>query len=128
MAERETEVVVQLAGEDVLAGRLWSHRRRGTESLTFAYMPEYVSRDGAYQLDPALPLVLGQQQTPASRAMFGAFSDSAPDRWGRGLIARSEGQRVRREGGATRTFSALSSRLSPTAHFGWSATMRPNGS
>ena len=52
MAERATEVVVQIAGEDVPAGRLWSHRRRGTESQTFAYAPEYVSREGAYQLDP----------------------------------------------------------------------------
>jgi serine/threonine-protein kinase HipA len=107
MAERETDVVVQIAGEDVLAGRLWSHRRRGAESQTFGYAPEYVSREGAYQLDPGLPLVLGQQQTPSGRAIFGAFSDSAPDRWGRGLIARAEQQRVRREGGATRSFGEI---------------------
>jgi len=107
MAEQEVDVVVQIAGEDVLAGRLWSHRRRAAESQTFAYAPEYVAREGAYQLDPGLPLVLGRQQTPAGRAMFGAFSDSAPDRWGRGLIARAERRRVRREGGATRSFAEI---------------------
>ena len=46
MAEREIEVVVQIAGEDVIAGRLWTHRRRGAESQTFAYTSEYISREG----------------------------------------------------------------------------------
>jgi hypothetical protein len=47
MAEREVEVVVQIAGEDVVAGRLWSHRRRGAESQTFAYAPQYLAHEGA---------------------------------------------------------------------------------
>lgn len=90
MPEREVEVVVQIEGEDALAGRLWSHRRRGRESATFAYAREYLARDGAYAIDPALPLVEGQQQTAAGRTMFGAFTDCAPDRWGRKLILRRE--------------------------------------
>jgi len=88
--EREVEVVVRIGGEDVLAGHLWSHRRRGRESATFAYATEYLTRPGAYALDPALPLMKGQQQTAAGRAMFGAFTDCAPDRWGRKLILRRE--------------------------------------
>jgi serine/threonine-protein kinase HipA len=107
MAEAEVEVVVQIGGEDVLAGRLWSHRRRGTESLTFSYATEYLAHRDAYELDPMLPLSAGQQQTPAGRATFGAFSDCAPDRWGRRLIARAERQRVRREGGAERSFGEI---------------------
>jgi serine/threonine-protein kinase HipA len=107
MAESAVEVVVQIGGEDVPAGRLWSHRRRGAESATFAYDTDYLARPDAYQLDPALNLVAHQQQTPASRAMFGAFSDCAPDRWGRQLIARAERQRVRREGGAERSFGEI---------------------
>jgi serine/threonine-protein kinase HipA len=86
MAEREVEVLVQIAGEDVLAGHLWSHRRQRTESQTFNYVPEYLAYRGAYALDPALPLFSGQQQTPAGRAIFGAFSDCSPDRWGKALI------------------------------------------
>ena len=72
MADTAIDVVVQIAGENAMAGRLWAHRRRGTESATFAYLPEYVARPDAYELDPALPLVTGQQQTPVGRAIFGA--------------------------------------------------------
>src|SRR5215207_3125361 len=92
MADREVEVFVQLAGEDVLAGRLWAHRRRRVESATFAYVPGYLARKDSYPLDPALPLVTGQLQTPANRPIFGAFSDCSPDRWGRMLIRRRFGQ------------------------------------
>ncbi len=107
MAESGVQVVVQIGGEDVLAGRLWSHRRRRVESATFAYDADYLARPEAYELDPALNLVAGQQQTPAGKAMFGAFSDCAPDRWGRRLIARAERQRVRRDGGAERSFAEI---------------------
>jgi serine/threonine-protein kinase HipA len=104
MADREVEVIVRVADADVLAGRLWCHRRRGTESQTFMYATEYLGLAGAYELDPLLPLVEGSQQTPANRAIFGAFSDAAPDRWGRRLIGRAERRRVKREGGAARGF------------------------
>ncbi len=107
MADTEVEVVVQIAGEDVPAGRLWSHRRRGMESATFSYETEYLSLEGAYELDPMLPLSAGPQQTPATRQIFGAFSDCAPDRWGRRLIQRAERHRVRREGGAERGFGEI---------------------
>jgi serine/threonine-protein kinase HipA len=106
MAEREVEVLVQIAGRDVLAGRLWAHRR-GTESQTFAYDASFLSRRGAYALDPALPLAAGQQQTPEGREIFGAMSDCAPDRWGRTLIGRAERQRVKAEGGAARSFGEI---------------------
>jgi serine/threonine-protein kinase HipA len=88
MPDREAEVFVQLSGEDVFAGRLWAHRRRNIESATFAYAADYLARKDSYPLDPALPLVTGQLQTPAGRGIFGAFSDCAPDRWGRMLIRR----------------------------------------
>jgi serine/threonine-protein kinase HipA len=86
MADHEVEVIVRVVDAEVLAGRLWCHRRRATESQTFRYASEYLGLPGAYELDPLLPLVEGSQQTPANRAIFGAFSDSAPDRWGRRLI------------------------------------------
>ncbi|MGI8439338.1 MAG: type II toxin-antitoxin system HipA family toxin [Thermoleophilaceae bacterium] len=107
MAETPVEVVVQIGGDDVLAGRMWSHRRRKAESATFSYASEYLARRDAYELDPLLPLFAGQQQTPAGRRIFGAFSDGAPDRWGRRLIHRAERQRVRREPGAERSFGEV---------------------
>jgi serine/threonine-protein kinase HipA len=103
MADRTVDVVVDIGGEDVLAGRMWSHRRAAVESATFAYDSTYLARRGAYELDPALPLVAGQQQTPEGRSLFGAFSDCAPDRWGRRLIDRAEEHRIEREGGTARS-------------------------
>ncbi len=108
MAEIPVEVVARIGDEDVPVGRLWSHRRRGTtESATFAYHPAYLARPDAYALDPALSLVSGQQQTPAGRAMFGAFTDCAPERWGRRVIVRAEHRRALREGRAERSFGEI---------------------
>jgi serine/threonine-protein kinase HipA len=107
MAELAVDVRVQIGDEELTAGRLWSHRRGRTESGTFAYDEDYLAHRDAYELDPTLPLVSGQQQTPQGRAMFGAFSDCAPDRWGRRLINRGEEHRVRRDGGAPRSFGEI---------------------
>ncbi len=98
MPDREVEVLVRLAEGDVLAGRLWAHRRQNTESATFVYATDYLARDGSYALDPALPLVSGQLQTPANRKVFGAFSDCSPDRWGKMLIRRRFGNADADEG------------------------------
>jgi serine/threonine-protein kinase HipA len=92
MPDREAEVFVQLAGKDVLAGRLWAHRRQNVESATFVYAAEYLAGKDSYALDPALPLVSGQLQTPEKRKIFGAFSDCSPDRWGKMLIRRRHGE------------------------------------
>jgi len=107
MAETDVEVVVQLGGADVAAGHLWSHRGRGAESATFSYATGYLARRDAYELDPLLPLSAGQQQTPAGRAIFGAFSDSAPDRWGRRLIQRAERRRARHDDETERSFGEI---------------------
>lgn len=88
-------VYVAVGGKDLLAGRLYPHRRRGVESASFVYDDRYLADPAGYALDPALPLVTGSLQTAVGRALFGAFSDSAPDRWGRMLIARTETARAR---------------------------------
>ncbi|HKG04780.1 MAG TPA: type II toxin-antitoxin system HipA family toxin [Conexibacter sp.] len=107
MADTAIDVIVQIAGEDVVAGRLWSHRRRGGESATFAYATDYLARADAYALDPALPLATGQQQTPVGRGTFGAFSDCAPDRWGRRLLQRAERVRVRGDDATERSLGEI---------------------
>lgn len=105
MADAPVEVVIEIGGEQLLAGHLWTHRRRGTESATFRYGPGDLASTSAYGLDPGLPLLEGPQQTPVGRAIFGAFSDCAPDRWGRRLIDRAEEHRVEGAGsGAERRF------------------------
>jgi serine/threonine-protein kinase HipA len=94
MADQPIEVVIELAGEDVLTGRLYSYRRRGSESASFVYETAYLGRPDAYALDPALPLTQGTLQTPVGLQMFRAFGDATPDRWGRRLISRAEQQRA----------------------------------
>jgi len=86
----DIEVFVADGERNILAGRLYPHLRRGSESASFIYDDKYLASPGAYQLDPALPLVTGTLQTPVGRALFGAFADSLPDRWGRTLIQRAE--------------------------------------
>jgi serine/threonine-protein kinase HipA len=94
MPERPIEVVVALDREDVVAGRLFSHRRRNRETASFTYDSAYLTRTDAYALDPALPLTQGVPQTPVGLAMFRAFADAAPDRWGRTLITRAQRRRA----------------------------------
>ncbi len=94
MAEQSIEVVVALDREDVLAGRLFSHRRDNRESASFTYDSAYLARDDGYALDPALPLTQGALQTSVGLRMFRAFADVAPDRWGRALIMRAETRRA----------------------------------
>jgi len=105
MADRAVDVFVTLGDREAGVGRLWSRRRRNAESQTVTYDDAYLAADGSYALDPLLPLVAGPLQTSVGREIFGAFSDSAPDRWGRRLIGRAERRRVQRAGGAPRSFS-----------------------
>ena len=99
------EVYVALGGKNLMAGRMYSHRRRGSESASFVYDDRYLAHPDAYSLDPALPLVTGTLQTPAGRALFGAFADSSPDRWGRTLIQRTERARAKAEATIPRSMS-----------------------
>jgi len=83
MVEQPIEVDVQIAGEDLHAGRLWTHSHGQSESATFSYREDYLQRADAYELDPGLSLQAGQHQTALGHALFGAMSDCAPDGWGR---------------------------------------------
>ncbi|GAA1779141.1 type II toxin-antitoxin system HipA family toxin [Agromyces lapidis] len=98
----ELEAHVELGGTSVLAGRAQFHRSRGAlTTTTFQYDRAYLEHESAYQLDPALPLVSGTQQTSG---LPGAFADSAPDRWGRNLIKKRERALARTESRRARNF------------------------
>ncbi len=99
----EAQVWAVAAGQDLRAGTLYSHRRRGVESSTFAYLPEYLAAPGAWSLDPELPLRSGAFQTRARAPLFGAFTDCAPDRWGRTLMTRREAALARAQDRAQRS-------------------------
>jgi serine/threonine-protein kinase HipA len=98
MVEQPIEVDIQIAGNDVPAGRLWTHRHGQSESATFSYREDYLQRAYAYELDPSLPLQAGQHQTAVGHPIFGAMADCAPDGWGRRLVRRAEAQRARDAG------------------------------
>jgi serine/threonine-protein kinase HipA len=103
----EIAVYAAVSERNLLAGRLYPHRRRGVESASFVYDDRYLLDPEAYALDPALPMVTGALQTPLDRALFGAFSDCAPDRWGRTLIRRAEIARAKLAGTAPRSMNEV---------------------
>ncbi|SRR5712691_7737520 len=101
------EVFVAIGAQNVLAGRLYPHYRRGSESASFIYDDRYLANPVGYELDPALPLVAGTLQTAVGRPIFGAFADSSPDRWGRTLIHRAERARAQATATAPRSVSEV---------------------
>jgi serine/threonine-protein kinase HipA len=101
------EVYVAVGEKNLLAGRMYPHRRRGSESTSFVYNDRYLADPDAYALDPGLPLVTGTLHTPVGHALFGAFSDSSPDRWGRTLIQRAERARAKAAATAPRSIGEI---------------------
>ena len=114
--ERETLVYVSLGGEDHLVGRLWTRIRQGRESATFQYDEDWLRNPERFALEPALTLGAGAHHTGAGRALFGALGDSAPDRWGRALMARAERRLARAEERPTRTLTELDYLLGVSDH------------
>lgn len=103
--ESKIDVFCELGEESVKVGSIYSHWRRNTESMTFIYDESYLSRPDSYALEPGLPLHSGAHQTPTGKKIFGAFSDSSPDRWGRRIIERRESERARNAREAPRAMS-----------------------
>ncbi|OYV63713.1 MAG: phosphatidylinositol kinase [Acidiphilium sp. 21-62-4] len=101
--DREIFVYIDLHGEPILVGRLWSRVRKGRESASFEYDPAWLAHPERFALEPALTLAPGPFHTPPEKALFGAIGDSAPDRWGRVLMRRAERRRAERERQAPRT-------------------------
>ncbi len=80
-----TDVDVYYGDAPTRVGTAHFTRSRGSVSTTFLYDESYLA-SGAVNIDPSLQLVAGSQY--ASR-LFGAFADTAPDRWGRNLIDKA---------------------------------------
>ena len=98
----EYGVSVQIDGEDVFAGTLYAHVRRGVESASFRYDAAYLADGRSFPLAPDMPLLDGVVHTQGE-AMFRVFEDCMPDRWGRNLMLREERRRARSEQRAVRT-------------------------
>jgi len=105
MSARTAIVCVDVEGATIRAGALWAAERLGRASFTFQYDDAWVRDAGAFELDPGLLLVPGRKA--AGPHLFGGLADSAPDRWGRSLLARAERLRARQEGRAPRTLGEM---------------------
>src|SRR5436190_1171313 len=97
MSDRTAYVYVDLDGEPVLVGTLYAGFRKNRESGTFTYDASWLSHPSRFALEPALVLHDLAHHTHTGQAMFGAFGDSAPDRWGRMLMRRAERRRANAE-------------------------------
>ena len=103
--ERELFVYVDMPGQAVLAGRLWTRARQRAESATFLYDTGWLEHPDRFPLEPALPLGAAPCHTSPGRALFGSLGDSAPDRWGRALMRRQRRRERASDGTATVSLS-----------------------
>ncbi len=101
--DQQIFVYVDLDGVQHLVGRLWLHNRKRVESATFRYDEEWLRNPARFPLEPALQMDAAPHHTTAGKSLFGAIGDSAPDRWGRALMMRSEARRARSAGETPRT-------------------------
>ena len=88
--EQEILVYLQDDHSPQWVGRLWSHVSKGRESATFEYTRAWLKHPKRFALEPYLALMSGPHHTSQGKALFGAFGDSSPDRWGRVLMRRAE--------------------------------------
>lgn len=84
-----------LSYQNELIGRLYASGSRGREIYSFEYNPEWLSHERVL-LDPDLKLYRGRQYINDDKNIFGLFSDSCPDRWGRLLMKRREAIRAKK--------------------------------
>lgn len=68
-------------GEETAAGTLYATG----DDLSFRYTSDYLTKSQSFDLFPSLP----RSMAPFFFSGLGPFSDSAPDRWGRKVLARS---------------------------------------
>ena len=98
--ERTLDVHISWQDETLPIGRLWARAKGSRETSSFEYTDGWRGHPAAFALDPQLPLNAG---TFHAEGMFNAFTDPAPDRWGRTLLLRRERKRAKAEGRIART-------------------------
>ncbi|MBP9841036.1 MAG: type II toxin-antitoxin system HipA family toxin [Simkaniaceae bacterium] len=98
---------IDLEGVSIKVGFLWAHYRNGRESVSFEYDRNWLNHPKRFSLDPALKLTIGSFHASADKPLFGAIEDSAPDRWGRLLMRRSERRSAERENRKARSLKEI---------------------
>lgn len=98
--DRTLDVHIDWQGEALHVGRLWARSKGNKETASFEYAEGWRAHPHAFAIDPMLPLTPGTFHT---EALFNAFTDPAPDRWGRNLLLRRERKQAKAEGRPART-------------------------
>jgi serine/threonine-protein kinase HipA len=82
-----TEIEVHLGSDEasIRVGTAFVNYRRGTVTTNFNYDASYLRREDAWEISPDLPII---ERLAVTEGLPGAISDTAPDRWGRNLIAK----------------------------------------
>ena len=88
---------LQFFDNPVLVGKLHCNFVRGSEISSFEYEKSWLQSNYSFQIDPDLPLFSGIQYLKQGKSIFGVFSDSSPDRWGRVLMDKKEAMFARQE-------------------------------
>lgn len=91
----------------LLVGELGCESIRGTQSYSFKYSPEWLNQNAGIILSEDIRNYTGMQYTQPGKEIFGCFSDSLPDRWGRTLMIRREQTLVKEEGRPVRNLSSF---------------------
>jgi serine/threonine-protein kinase HipA len=99
----DIEVHIDFARGLKRVGTLQRHARRGNETTSFEYHPDWLGDDARFSLEPALTLNRGAFAPAGGAAIFGSIGDSAPETWGRRLMQRAERRSAEREGRQPRT-------------------------
>lgn len=84
-------------GAPVPFGKLYINYSKGKEIAAFEFDEKWLLRDAGTFFDPDINFCGGRQYASPDKALFGIFSDSCPDRWGRLLMRRRESINARRE-------------------------------
>ncbi len=71
-------------------GELFYETSHGSDSYSFSFDEKWLERHGNVYLSADLTNYTGRQYTQHGSNIFGCFSDTLPDRWGRILLLRRE--------------------------------------
>ena len=83
-------------------GTLHFSPARNGEAVSFEFSSTWLAVNPLTSFDPDLQPWKGRQYLEAGKPLFGVFSDSCPDRWGRMLLQRKENERAHAEGRSAR--------------------------
>ena len=80
-----------------LIGKLNVETLRGKEVFSFEYDEQWLESKEVSLFDPDLQFFKGRQYPSNTKPLFGVFTDSCPDRWGRMLLQRNEAITAKQE-------------------------------